>query len=306
MQMPNYNQGDGTFKFALVQTGCFGDCVNSTLMFEPIKKKWPNSRIDVHTSTVYGSAFHNNPLIDRLFEHEAKDKNSALHLHLVIPKLLVDAGYDWVEMAHPMFECNHGNWTSIQNGHLGTNLICAWVRALEHKGVPYTLPLRTSLRLTDAEHQRANEFVDTFSTHRRRVLMELGAESGQTQWTDEWTIAVGRQILSHDDVELLISRRHDSSDIAQLAAEFGGRAHFVGGLSLRECAAVYDRCHAFISTSSGLSNVCNTQERRTDLAWYEVINNLSCSSFPVRSEGKVFWTSGDLGGFVEKLRSDGW
>jgi len=287
-------------KIALVQTGSWGDNVNSTLMLKPLRAKYPDCRIEVHTSTYYASAFHNNPLIDKLIKHPSTDKQSSIHLACLVPDRLV--GYDIVYNPHPMY--NGDKWTSIQHPELGTNLILAWVRALEESGVEYELPLETIMQLTPSEVGKVDQLcgkIKRFGKY-RNILMEVAGESGQSFWNHNWTVAVGKHLLD-GKTNLFISRRENSFDVAELQKYAPGKVHFVGDLTIRECAELFNRCQAFFSVSSGLSNACNTNWCKNDIVWVETVNSAAVTSAPVRSEGKIFWHHNDLNKFIQMLGS---
>ena len=88
--IPKY-QNDGITKIAIIQGGAWGDNINSTLMLKPLRTHFPDAIIDVHTSTNYGNAFHNNPYISNIIQHECHDKNSAINLAIAIPPHLVNS-----------------------------------------------------------------------------------------------------------------------------------------------------------------------------------------------------------------------
>lgn len=302
VSIPRYEK-DGRVKIALIQTGSWGDNINSTLMFKPLKEHFKDCIIDVHTSTFYESAFTNNRFINRIVAHPANAKNEALHLTLTIPDMIKGSGYDIIFTPHPMF--NPENWTSLKNPQLGTNLICSWVRALEHAGVPYSLPFETILDLTQEEKQKVSDYVTGANRRSKCYLMEVYGESGQSFWSPEWTMKVSRHLLSNIDTTLFISRGFDSNDIQELRKSYPGRVHFVGHLSIRECAGLFNYCHAFFSVSSGLSNACNTSMCRKDTMWFEVTNSDAACSSVIRSEGKHFWHVNDVDAYIAFLRSKG-
>jgi hypothetical protein len=302
--VPSYTNDKRT-KICLIQTGSWGDNINSTLMFQPIKDHFGNCVLDVHTSTHFGSAFINNPYIDNLVQYEATSKQSALHLTLTIPEKLKTAGYDLTLAPHPMY--NPGKWSSLKHPELRENLIFAWVRALEEADIPYNLPLETVLQLTHKEMQTVENFVKqipTMQTH-RNILMEIQGDSGQTFWDHTWTIDVGKHLLSNKKTNLFLSRKHNSGDIAELTDHAQGRVFFVGELSLRECAQLFNHCQIFFSVSSGLSNACNTNWCKNDIQWIETINSTVVSSAPVRKEGKVYWIQQNRKKFIAMLKDEG-
>lgn len=299
--LPSYKKDDGRKKIAIIQTGSWGDNVNSTLMLLPIKGKWPNSVIDVYTTTIYGSAFHNNPYIDNLVHYEAYSKHDALHFMNIVPQEIDHIGYDLIFNAHPMI--NADKWTALKSP-LGTNLICAWVRALEDLDIEYTLPLTTILKLTEGEAHKVNEYWKTVPKRPRNVLMETYGESGQTFWNHEWTIKVGQHLLD-GKTNLFISRKEKDADCLKLEQHAPGFVHHVGGLSIRECAHLFNKCSHFFSISSGLSNACNTNWCKNDIVWIETTAGDGCTSAPVRKDGKVFWHKNDLKMFMSMLRGLG-
>jgi len=299
--LPQY-ANDGTKRFALVQAGSWGDNIISTLMLPPLKKQFPGCQIDVYTSTLYASAFENNPDIDKLITYEAYTKEQALNLHHIIPNDIAGSGYANIFVPHPMI--NPDKWTSIRNSSLGTSFMCAWVRALEHHDVNYDMPLQTVLRLTPSEIDHVTNFMRPVPRGRRNILMETHGESGQTFWSPAWTDAVGHYLLD-GRTNLFISRASFGGDIQSLADRAPGQVWFVGGLSIRCCAELFNRCDIFFSVSSGLSNACNTNWCKKDIKWFEVVNSPEISSAPIRREGKVFWHQNNIQAFIDALRANG-
>ncbi len=301
--IPHYNGNEGYTKIALIQPASWGDNINSTLMFKPIKDHYgPNMVLDVYTANSYASAFVNNPYVNRLIEFSAPTKEKALDLLNTIPPLVQGKGYDKVFCPHPMI--NGDKWTSIKYGELGTNLINAWVRALEEANIPFSLPLETILVLTPNEIANVNNFCSQANMHSRNILMEVEGLSGQTFWNHHWTERVGKHLL-RGDTNLFLSRRVSGQDVAALERHAPGRIYFVGGLTIRECAELFNRCDIFFSVSSGLSNACNTNWCKKNGKWIETVNSDAVSSAPIRNEGKIFWTDNNLDHFMDMLVQHG-
>lgn len=277
-------------------------------MLKPLRAKYgPTAVIDVHTSNLYGDAFHNNPLITNLIRYRAGDKNSAIHLATAdhIPKHIKDSGYDLVLNPHPMY--NNDKWSCSTHQELGENLIFAWVRALEDNGVPYTLPLESILVLTEAEIANVAKYREQARTMaiRKNVLMEVQGESGQSFWNGDWTDKVVRHLIRNNDTNVFISLRSFPANIAALQKQFPGHIHWAGSLSIRECAELFNFCQTFFSVSSGLSNACNTSWCKKDIRWIEVVNSLTCSSAAIRKDGKTFWHHNNVGDLINMLTESG-
>lgn len=302
MTLPHYNGEQNFAPIALIQPASWGDNINSTLMFKPLHDHYGHMRLDVYTADIYASAYANNPYVARVIEFPAATKEKALHLLNVIPPLVQGKGYAKIFCPHPMI--NGDKWTSIKHGSLGTNLINAWVRALEEANIEYQLPLETILALTPQEVANVDAFCSKVNMQGRNLLMEVEGLSGQTYWNAEWTSRVGKHLL-RGDTNLFLSRRHADRDVEELQRYAPGRVHFAGSLSIRECAELYNRCDGFFSVSSGLSNACNTNWCKKDKLWIETINSDAVSSAPVRSEGKTFWTDNNLDHFLAMLRERG-
>lgn len=279
-------------KIAIIQTGSWGDNINSTLMLEPIKRRYPVSRIEVHTSSYYASAFFNNPHIDKLIQHRSSNKSASIQLSQNLDKKL--EGYDIIFNPHPMY--NPEKRSSLRHPEWGSNLIYAWVRALEEKDIDYRVPLKTIMSLTQEEVARVDKFVATVKgfDSRRKNLMEIHGESGQTFWDSSWTNAVVGKLCARGEI-VFISHR---VGVAALAEKFPGLCYNVNTLSIRECAELFNRCDKFFSVSSGLSNACNTNWCKTDIEWMETIDCWHVSSAPIRAEGKTFWYDRDLEKFL--------
>jgi ADP-heptose:LPS heptosyltransferase len=298
-EIPKYEKGGAT-KIAIVQTGSFGDNINSTLMFKPIKEHYQNCILDIHTSTKYGNVFLNNPYIDNIIYHAASTKQEALHLGVTVPKTIARSNYDRILVPHPMF--NPDKWHSSLHPEWEENLIFAWVNALESLGIKYEVPLQTVLRLTQDEIDKVNTYMERVPKfkERRNILLEIHGESGQTFWNENWTFGVGRHLLD-GNTNLHISHAEQRGDIVGLKDQYRGQVHWIGKLTIRECAQLFNHCDAFISVSSGLSNACNTNWCNKDVKWFEVVNSLACSSAAIRTKGKVFWHDHDIDGFIKTL-----
>lgn len=298
--IPKYEAGGQTKKIAIIQGGAWGDNINSTLMLKPIKDHFEHSIIDIHTSTLYASAFHNNPHINTVVVHHATNKNDAINLALSVPEKIADANYDIIFTPHPIF--NHDKWSCINHQEWGENIVFAWVRALEDQGIPYGDRLVTTMKLTDEEITTANEFFEKLPKGRRNILMEIHGESGQTPWTHHWTMAVGKY-LCETGCNIIISHKDDRGDIQTLRENHRGQVFWAGSLSIRECAQLFNKCDAFISVSSGLSNACNTDWcQESETKWFEVANSRTCSSAAIKDKNKNYWFSNDMNGFIELLK----
>ena len=289
-------------KIAIIQPGCFGDNVNSTLMLKPIRERYHDATIDVYTTTLYSAVFKNNELINNVIQYNATEKNEALHHVHLIPEKIKNLKYDLVMNPHPMI--NPDKWNSISKPELGTNLICAWIRCLEDNGFRVPQKLETILRLTPDETQRAARYFQRVSHTKRNILMEIGHESGQSFWNQDWTTRVGSHLLD-GNTTLFLSRKNDGPDIGKLKSKHPGKVHFVGDLTVRECAALYDHCSHFFGVSSGLTNACNTSDRNTDVMWFEVVNSEAVNSSPIRTANKMFWYENDVSSFLAMLKTRG-
>lgn len=285
-------------KIAIIQTGSWGDNINSTIMLRPIIDHYNGDcTIDVHTSTYYASAFYNNNLIDNIIKHVATNKQSALHLTLTIPDIIKNNGYDKIFAPHPMF--NHSCWCSSRNPTLGENLIYAWVHALERENIEIEMPPTSILRLKKDEIDKVDVFcksVAQFSSKRKNI-MEVHGESGQSFWNDKWTMAVVDKLCSRNEIVFISSRR----PYTELQNKYSNLCYCVDKLSIRECAELFNRCDKFFSISSGLSNACNTDWCKKDIEWVEVINSMVVSSSPIRKDNKTFWMENDLDKFITTL-----
>ena len=282
-------------KIAIIQTGCWGDNINSTLMLKPIKTKYKECTIDVYTTHQYGSAFKNNPYIHKIYLFHSKTKNEALHLATMIkPK----EDYDIIINAHPLF--NPDKRSSIKHPEWGVNIVYSWVRALEDNDIEYEIPLETILQLTDEEIENVKSYLLSLNLKQsRRILMEIEGESGQSHWNGRWTDKVINH-LSRGDNDIFVSCKSWDSSLRKLP-----NVHFVGHLSIRECAELYNHCDVFLSVSSGLSNACNTNWCKKDIKWIEAVNSMAASSAAVRACGKIYWLNNDVDGYIECLRSNG-
>lgn len=292
-KIPTYTK-DNKMKIAWVQTGSYGDNINSTLAFKPMHDHFNDLVLDVHTSTKYASMFYNNPYVNLIVEYQASTKNDALHLSCTIPDMIRGNGYNHILTPHPMY--NPGKWSCSNNPQLGENLIFAWVRQIEELNVPYSLPLETVLRLGEQEERRAEAYFNN-TPKKKHVLLEIEGESGQSFYNHEWALNLIKLLASRDYVAH-VSCGIEHKYIKDLKAMFPQNVSWAGALSLRECAWVFNQCECFFSVSSGLSNVCNTNYCKKQIKWIEVVNSLVCSSAAIRKEDKIFWHENDMHKFL--------
>lgn len=302
-------------KVAFVSLGSWGDAINSTLMFKPIKRHFESidgvCSIEVHTTALYESAFHNNPYVNNIVCHQYQGKpvtrkQDCFALYNTVPDLVRKIGYDKVFVPAPILLPTKRN--SLLHQEFGDNLICTFMRYLEDNGIDYQWPVETILRLTNSEIEAVNSWLKkqkvSLDNH-FNILMEIHGESGQTFWNHNWTLAVSRHLMRKPSVNLFISRREKTADIAQLEIETNRKIKWVGELTLRECAELHNRCNAFFSVSSGLSNAANTNHCRKDLLWFEVVNDHTVTSAPLRTDNKVFWYKNDINAFTKMLAEKG-
>jgi hypothetical protein len=294
------DRAEGLTNVCIIQPGCWGDNINSTLMLEPVKRKYPDSRIDIYTTDPYKSAFHYNPYIDNIISVNANGKNQCLNFMFTYDELLMHSYYDVKLNGSPLY--NSGGWACKYN-ELGENLILSWANTLDKH---YELPLKTIMLLSDDEKQRADSFFDQH-THGKNgpyILMEVEGESGQSFWNHDWTESVCNSLISQYSATIFISKRMKTGEITSLQHQHGDKIVFVGDLSIRECAQIFNRCDAFFSVSSGLSNACNTNWcKKNYIKWVEVTNSRACSSAPIRSNHKTFWHNNNLSEFLSKVVS---
>ncbi len=288
------------FSVAIIQPGCWGDNINSTLMLKPIKAKYPDSHIDIFTTNPYASAFLNNPYVDHIISVDSKGKNECLNFMFTYDELLLHSHYDLKLNGSPLH--NPGGWACKYN-ELGENLILSWANTLDRNHIDYELPFETILQLTQAETDRANSFFDSHTSSHSGpfVLMEIEGESGQSFWNHGWTEPVCDYLIQQHSATVFISRRMRTGEIVSLQQRHNAKVVFAGDLSIRECAQLFNRCNAFFSVSSGLSNACNTNWCNKSTTWVEVTNSKACSSAPIRCDGKIFWHQNDLNAFLEQV-----
>lgn len=289
-------------RIAFVQLGSWGDNVNSTLMLKPIKDAYKDATIEVHTADIYASAFRHNPYIDKITEYPAVNKTVCFNLYNTIPSKVQAQQYDKVFVPAPILHPTRRN--SLLHPEFGENIITTFMRVLEDNNIEYEWPVKTILQLQDNEINNVNKFLsDKQLAGKRNILMETHGESGQTFWNNDWTLAVGRHLMKKP-TNLFISRQCRTSDILQLEREYNS-VYWVGNLTIRECAELYNRCDVFFSVSSGLSNACNTNHCATNKQWIETVNSYTVTSAPLRTNNKIFWYDQNLTKFVAMLNNIG-
>lgn len=298
------------FKIGFVQLGSFGDCINSTLMIEPIVNHFTNDyghvELDVITTTFYRDAFVNCPNVNRIIAYEAKSKKAAFDLYNSIPASIANnKSYDKVFVPAPILLPNHRN--SLKHPEFGNNLICTFMRALEEEGIDYKFPVKTQLRLGIDEINEVNKFINNigFNTYNPRfILMEVHGESGQTYWNDNWTNKVLDYLTTDPNNIIFVSRRELTKNVKSFI-DNGKNVIDASKLSLRCCGELFNRCDVFIGVSSGLTNICNTSWCKKNIQWFEAVNSPTVCSAPLRETDKNFFFDDDCDGFIRLLKSVG-
>lgn len=302
-------------KIAHIQLASWGDCINSTLMFKPIKKHFEAIHgcctIEVHTTALYESAFHNNPYVNNIICHHYRgkpvtSKQDCFALYDIVPDHVRKMPYNEVFVPAPILLPDKRN--SLKHPEFGNNLICTFMRYLEDRGIDYEWPVQTILRLTKEEIERVDNWIKdnkVIIDTNFNILMEVQGESGQTFWKPHWTLAVGRHLARKPYVNVFVSKRDKTPEIQQLERETNNKVRWAGSLSLRECAQLFNKCNAFLSVSSGLANACNTNHCRKDLIWIETVNDDTVNSAPLRTNNKTFWYKNDINAFIEMLTEKG-
>lgn len=289
-------------KIAIVQYGSLGDCINSTLMFGPLRAHYgADVDIDVHTASIYRPAFDHNPLITRTIGYPAASKRDAFALYNT-PR---PTGYDLVLTPAPILRPVVDR-CSLRYPQLGHNIILSFARALDDLGVFYSLPLQTTLVLTDAERTTAIAYLSKIicrHAKRRFYLIEAGAESGQTFVDDMWLYNLIGFLCRRNDAICVVSCKKLGPTLQRLLSH--NKIAWVGALSVREVSVLFDQCAAFFSISSGLANACNVHGRRRDVPWFEVVNDATCSTAPIYNLGRTYWYRNDLAAFLAHLETVG-
>ena len=205
-------------------------------------------------------------------------------------------GYDLIVRNHPMY---NKNWSSKLHPELGENLILSWVNWMEENNIEYEYPLKTDLFLAEEETRAPTEFIEKLPKDRKGIiLIEAESESGQSFWNGQWTDVIAKKLHTMGYI-VLINSVKEAPLAKNLQTTTGNRVIWMGDYTLRTMAAFYDHSDAFISVSSGLSNACNTQQRKIIPTWIEVVNSLTCSSNVIRSTGKTFWHDNNLQNFCD-------
>lgn len=278
-------------RIAFIQLGSFGDCINSTLMLRPIWEHYNKPQIDVYTTTLYSGAFVGNPLITNLIKEPCQTKDHAFGLYNVVPLKVEKAipKYDLILNPAPILRPTMRN--SLKHPEFGENLIMTFVRALEEEGIPYKWPITTELHLQSEEIVESLNWLDRNKVYRVRpksVLMECHGESGQTFFNDGHLRMIVNEMMGAGVEQVFISRKNTTNTINDLVKSYPNRVYCVNDLTLRQCACLFNYCGGFISVSSGLSNVCNTNYCKKDIKWLELVNSPTVNSAPLRSDGKLF------------------
>ena len=291
----------------IVAMASWGDVIISTIIPKVYKDQRPDTKITFYTSSACAGALLNNPSIDNLVVIPAsKDHSWAIqdsiiadarkkHEKVITPWAGFTPQCDWIPLNRPGWDYE-----------FHPNFMWATVRTAQSEGLAVPNPPVIYLYPWPEEIENANKFVASLNNGRRKVIMEVEGQSGQSWMRQSWIDPIMTVFMEKwKDVDLLISKGGDESpEIAAAKAKWPGRVHLMNKLSLREVSVVFNSCDAFIGCSSGTGNACHTHLCKKNILWFETVKDRLWDSWPLRPYGKFYHRSEDPQTFFDLIRNN--
>lgn len=288
---------------AIVQLGSWGDVVISTALVRALKEQC-QAKITYYVATMFRGALDGNPCVDyiqtidvdrarvwSLFDRVTTQARKA-HQTVIVP---------WPGLLPK------DKWRLL-SGDCKNNFMWAYARAGQQQGLGIEVPLKLWLYPTQTEIDKADQFVTTLNRPigSKLVMMEMQGHSGQTCFNPTWLQPVIDTVMQryHNNAIFLISAGgQPPPEVTLLNNRYPGKIWFMNSFSLREMSVIFNYCDLFLGVSSGTSNACQTHRCKKGIAWFETVSESIWDSSPLGTDKKHFHYGGDLGAYIELLKS---
>lgn len=235
-----------TKKILLGQLTSFGDCVFATTVARQIKADFPDCHLTWAISSMFRSVLINNPHVDAVWEIPINNTNEIPAVWAQFEKDALarkeKGEFDEVYFTQ-VFPNNYKNF----DGTVRYSIFRGYPK-------PITVPVTPSIRLTDSEVERVQQFAQTHKIHGKKnvILFECAAHSRQSFVTPNFALEVSK---------LLVQKIPDTHIILSSNIPISSSDHrIIDGsvLTIRENAELTKYCSLLVGCSSGISWLCTS------------------------------------------------
>jgi ADP-heptose:LPS heptosyltransferase len=254
----------------IISTTGIGDTIWGTPAIRALKEHFPGLNISLLAKTNGAEILRENPFIDRIFIF----KKGVLNI-LSLFKQLRDSYFDTVIVFHATDRIiwlmayltggskiigskRHSKETDFVITHPveippNTHAIYARHRLLKELSVNSNLN-KIEVFITDKERKRINEFYETMGISKKSLIIgfQAGAAKPYKRWPEKNFIKLGKLLNERwKDVQIVITGDNREEKLSQTIANKINGISFAGRLSVRETAALIEKCSLFITNDTG-------------------------------------------------------
>ena len=240
----------------LGQLGANGDCLYATTLARQIKTDYPDCSLTWAVASKCAPVLDHNPDIDELWQWEVDD--------------WANLSSAWAALERRCLSHNPGATTGPDTAASGqfdriwlSQIVPGNIRhfdgtvrpsILRAYGAPITVEVDSTIRLSDAEHEQVDAFVNVHRVgeYEHRILFECSSKSGQSYVTPEFAVAVARAVAQKIPNICFILSTHETVECSEPYV-FTARS-----IGMRANAALTAHCSMFVGCGSGLTVVATS------------------------------------------------
>jgi hypothetical protein len=226
-------------KILLVQLYSNGDCLYVTAIAKQIKKDFPDCILTWAIADYCKSILEHNTYVDNVWAVSGlrkKDIKAFRKFKKEVNTQKRNGVWDEVYFIQTI-DSNQAYY----DGYIRSSLFNAYPR-------PIDVDITPELKLSEVEKKNAEYFVDTnlIKRFQHRILFEFAPQSGQSNITLDFAIAIAENIVKNSDSCVIMSSAHKIVH---------ANSSIIDGstLNLRETAALTHHCTLLLGTSSGIT-----------------------------------------------------
>lgn len=254
----------------IISTTGIGDTIWGTPAIRALKEHFPELHINVFAKTEGAEILKSNPFIDRIFIF----KKGVLNIFSLFRELRGNH-FDTIVVFHATNRIiwlmayltgadriigskRHSKETDFVITHpvhipQKTHAIYARNLLIKELGVKLNLN-NIEIFIEDDEKKHADNFLKKLGISHDSLIIGFhpGAAKPYKRWPEENFIKLGKMILdSGNQLQIIVTGNNREKELAQRIADEVGGISLAGKLTLRETAAIIQRCSIFVTNDTG-------------------------------------------------------
>lgn len=244
-------------KILIVRLGAIGDVVNSTIIADSVKNKYPDSEIHFITDKNIAPLLQNHKNINKVWSFDLKKKNNFFYL-FTLGLALRGEKFDLVvnltnALRNQFLVFLSGTKKTTKRAKFGKNAVEMFHNSLKEYvpdlKLPENLCLDFSQELKDKIKEKIKDFPKPFV-----AINAGGANDTERQgriWPIDSWIELGNQLAQKYNATIFIVGSKAEKDYHKKLSSIKNSVMFSGELALDENAALLSECDLIISGDSG-------------------------------------------------------